>query len=166
MAEPLRVMPSRYGTFGWSITNPTWNLDCARWMATSMCWSPMPCRMVCPVARSLCHERVISSSHKRVSVGLILAASICDLGWIATRYSAAGYLGAGMVNGCALSLNVSPVAETVNFETEPISPAWITFAGICSLPRWKCSPDMRSSAPLPWFHTRASACTEPLYTRK
>ena len=79
---------------------------------------------------------------------MIFAASAWVFGEIATRYSAAGNFGGAMVNGCPLSLKVSPVALTVSLDTEPISPAWITFTGICSLPRWRCSPETRSSAPL------------------
>ncbi len=135
-------------------------------MATSMCWSPIPCRMVWRVAFSLYHDRVISSSHRRVSEGLIFAASAWVLGPIATRYSADGYSGTGIDSGWPLSQKVSPVAVTESFATEAISPQCTLLTAICSLPRWMCRPAMRSSSPLFWFQTRASACMEPENIRK
>src|SRR5689334_21543307 len=115
---------------------------------------------------SFCHERVIGASQRRVSVGEIFAASACVLGAMATRCKAAGKHDFSVVRGCCFSQKVSPVAVAVNLETAARTPACTTLAGICSLPRWKCKLDIRSSTPLFWFQTWASAWMEPEKTRK
>ena len=55
----------------------------------------------------------------------------------------------------------APVDVALSFGTEAISPAWIVFAAICSLPRSRCTVPNRSSVPLLWFHTRESEVSIP-----
>ncbi len=58
--------------------------------------------------------------------------------------------------GCALSQRVLVVEVSLSFGTIPISPEWMVFIGITSLPRMSCKLPRRSSIPRVWFQTRES----------
>ncbi len=99
----------------------------------------------------------MSSSHRRVSVGLIFVESACVFGKTETLNKACGNVGTGMFSGFALSLKESPVTVSFSFATLQISPACTVLTLTLSLPTAILRLPKRSSTDCTLFQILESA---------
>ena len=137
---------SLYGTRGVWVAMAAPNLRLSRSMMTAVWASPIVRRTCSPMGERS-RRTVGSSSSIRASAGPILSRSPFETGSIATTSDGAGNSSGGSVSGAAWADSVSPVSVTVSLATAPISPAFSSPIGSCSLPCSSSSWPIRSSAP-------------------
>ena len=119
-------------------------------MITAACASPRV-RRICSPASLRSTRAEGSSSSIRWSAGPILSRSVLVWGSMAMISVGSGKVSGGSVNGRSFEDSVSPVAVTASFATAPISPAFSSPVGSCSLPWSSSSCPRRSSAPCAAF---------------
>ena len=129
-------------------------------------WASPIVRRTCSPMGERSRRTVGSSSSMRASAGPILSRSPFETGSMATTSDGIGNSSGGRVSGAAWADSVSPVSVTVSLAIAPISPAFSSPMGSCSLPCSSSSWPIRSSAPWVAFQMWACEWSVPDRTRR